>query len=70
TRPGAAIDPRVGLSAVLPPGAPISIGQPLAVVHAADAGSARAAGQAVLAAMPIADEAPAVTAVVLQTLRG
>jgi len=54
--PADVIDPRVGLSQVLAPGCAVAAGQPLAVVHAADDGSAAVAAQAVAAAFTIADE--------------
>jgi len=58
TKPGDAVDPRVGLSQVRPLGAQLQTGQPLAVVHAADETSAAAAVQAVQQAVLIADSAP------------
>jgi thymidine phosphorylase len=58
--PGDKVDPRVGLNRVLPLGAQLLAGAVLAEVHAADAGAAQAAERAVLAAMTVADEAPAV----------
>jgi thymidine phosphorylase len=51
------IDMRVGLSQVLAPGATVQAGQPLARVHAADADAAKAAVQAVLQAMQVAQGA-------------
>ena len=45
--PGQPVDPRVGLSQVLPLGSVVVAGQPLARVHAADAGAAEAAVAAV-----------------------
>ena len=64
TRPGAAIDPRVGLSGVCPCGTPVHAGQALAWVHAADeAAAAHAAAQA-QAAFLLADTAPPARAVV------
>ena len=65
-RPGQAVDPRVGLSAVLPLGAAVVAGQPLATVHAADADTAQAALRALQQAMSVADAAPAASAVVLE----
>ena len=56
-RPGDAVDPRVGLSHMAQVGQALAIGQPLARVHAAEAASAEAAVQAVLAACRIG-EAP------------
>lgn len=59
TRPGAAIDPRVGLAEVVPVGASVVRHQPLAVVHAADDAAADAAVTSVRAALQLADTAPA-----------
>ncbi len=58
-RPGETVDPRVGLSQVLPPGTRVAAGDPLALVHAADAAAAAVAVRAVLQACPVADTAPA-----------
>ena len=58
-RAGEAVDPRVGLSQLLPPGTRVARGDPLAFVHAADAASAADAVQAALRACRIADTAPA-----------
>jgi thymidine phosphorylase len=58
-RDGDTVDPRVGLAAVQAPGAALQAGEPLAFVHAADAGAAAAAVAAVSAAFTLADEAPA-----------
>jgi thymidine phosphorylase len=58
-RAGDAVDPRVGLSQVLPPGTRVAAGDPLAQVHAADAASAARAVQAVLQASRISDDAVA-----------
>ena len=70
SRPGAAIDPRVGLAALLAPGAAVQTGDALAVVHAASAADAEAAVRAVTAAMPVADERPPDAPLRLDTLRG
>jgi len=70
SRPGAAIDPRVGLAALLAPGAVVQTGDALAVVHAASAADAEAAVRAVTAAMPVADERPPDAPLRLDTLRG
>jgi len=56
--PGQPVDPRVGLSQVLPLGALVLAGQPLARVHAADAASAESAVAAVQRACEIAETAP------------
>ena len=65
-RPGQTIDPRVGLSQLLPLGTVVAAGQPLACVHAATDDGAAQALQAVAAACTIADAAPPV----LPVLRG
>jgi thymidine phosphorylase len=57
-RGGESIDPRVGLSALLPLGTPLVTGQTLALVHAADTAAADAAVQAVQQAMVVGDSAP------------
>jgi thymidine phosphorylase len=57
SRPGQALDLRVGLDRVLAPGAAVVAGQPLARVHAADAEAGAAAARAVRAAMPVQDSA-------------
>ncbi|MES1162264.1 MAG: thymidine phosphorylase, partial [Rhizobacter sp.] len=56
-RADAVIDPRVGISDLLPIGAPVVRHQPLAVVHAADEDSAVAAMRSIAAAIRIADTA-------------
>jgi thymidine phosphorylase len=55
TRPGQVIDPRVGLSALLPLHAKAWVGEPVAMVHAASQAAAEAASSAVLAALTWAD---------------
>ena len=70
SRPGVAIDPRVGLSEVLAPGAAVRAGEALARVHAASAGDADAAVREVRAAMPVVDTGPAAVPLLLETLRG
>jgi thymidine phosphorylase len=74
-RPGDAVDPRVGLSAVLPLQTRVQAGQPVAVVHAASEAAAEQACRDVLAACGWAeagsDEATASAAnPVLQRLGG
>ena len=64
-RAGGAVDPRVGLSQLLPPGARVARGDPLALVHAADAAAAAAAVRAVLLASRIGEAVPAHGPVVL-----
>jgi len=70
SRPGVAVDPRVGLAAVLAPGAQVQAGDPLALVHAASVADAESAVRAVAAAMPVADAPPAVVPLLLDTVRG
>jgi thymidine phosphorylase len=70
SRPGAAVDPRVGLAGVLAPGTAVDAGDPLAVVHAATVADAEAALRAVTAAMPVADERPPQMPLLLDTLGG
>ncbi|MEM9579356.1 MAG: thymidine phosphorylase [Pseudomonadota bacterium] len=53
------VDPAVGLSEVVPVGTSLTIGQPLARVHAARESQADRAVQAVLAAIQIGEAAPA-----------
>lgn len=62
-----AVDPRVGFSAVRPLGTALRAGEPLMRVHAASAGDAQAAFQAVLAAVTLADRAPAIGPVIIET---
>jgi thymidine phosphorylase len=66
SRPGDAVDPRVGLSAVLPLHKPVQAGQPLAIVHAASEAAAEQACRDVLAACrwaePGSDDARATAA--------
>ena len=69
TRPGDAVDPRVGLAAVLPLGATVAAGEALALVHASDPSTAQAAVLAVQAAFSIGDNVPVIPPVVQQTLR-
>lgn len=56
-RPGDPVDPRVGLSQLLPPGTRVARGDTLALVHAADETTAAAAVQAVLQATPVIEAA-------------
>jgi thymidine phosphorylase len=51
SRPGQPVDPRVGLTRVLPLHSEVAAGQVLAMVHAASPAAADAAGAAVLAAL-------------------
>jgi len=57
-QPGDAIDSRVGMSNVAPIGARVEAGDPLALIHAADAAAAESTRQALLACIEIADDAP------------
>jgi len=70
TRPGERIDPRVGLSHLLPLGRRVRAGEPLACVHAASADAARRAAAAVAAAFEIGDGAPADRVVVEAVTNG
>jgi thymidine phosphorylase len=58
-KPGDAVDPRVGLAAVVPRGSRLAAGEPLAVVHAASEATADEAVRTVQAAFTLADTAPA-----------
>lgn len=74
-RPGDAVDPRVGLSQVLPLHTMVQAGQPVAIVHAASEAAAEQAGRDVLAACGWAeaashDAAAAAAIPVLQRLTG
>jgi thymidine phosphorylase len=66
------VDPRVGLSRVIGLGTALQAGNPLAVVHAADAASADAAVRAVLAAATLAEPGvrPAPDSAVVEILTG
>ena len=68
TRPGDAVDPRVGLASVVALGAPVQSGQPLAWVHAADAAGAAAAVARVLEAMTLDDDSPALSPLLVETI--
>ena len=67
-RAGDGVDPRVGLSQVQALGSRLRAGDALLRVHAADAAQAEAAVQAVLAAITVADQAPVIGPVVIETL--
>lgn len=69
-RPGDAVDPRVGLAAVLAPGAAVQTGDALATVHAASAADAEDAVRAVLVAMPVVDSPRPQTPLLLDRVRG
>jgi len=62
------IDPAVGLSDVLPLGAPVSKGAPLALVHAADQDSAEAAAKAVAGAFTVTGARPGLPDLVRQRI--
>jgi thymidine phosphorylase len=70
TRPGDAVDPRVGLSEVVSRGAHRRAGDALAVVHAADEASADEAVAAVQRAMRLVDVAPDALPLVAETVSG
>ena len=57
-RAGDAIDPRVGLSRVLPLGSPVQAGQPLLWLHAATPAAADVALASAQAALQVADAPP------------
>ena len=67
---GDTVDHRVGLSQVRPLGTRVIAGDALLRVHAADRAQAEAAVQAVLAAITVADAAPATGPVLIDTLLG
>jgi thymidine phosphorylase len=67
-RPGERIDPRVGLARVLPRGAAVRAGTPLAQVHAATPAQAADAARAVAGAFTIGEAAPALPPVVLEVV--
>ena len=69
-RAGDTVDHRVGLSQIRPLGSRVRAGESLLRVHAADATQAEAAVQAVLAAITVADAAPAIGPVLIDTLPG
>jgi thymidine phosphorylase len=58
-RPGDTIDPRIGLSAVRPPGVRVRAGEPLAMLHVPRRADAEAALPALAAAFRIGESAPA-----------
>ena len=68
TRPDDRIDHRTGFSAILPVGAKVAKGEPLAMIHAADEASAGHAAAAFLASVTLAAEAPPVSPVILETV--
>ncbi|MGZ5847059.1 MAG: thymidine phosphorylase [Ramlibacter sp.] len=65
---GDRIDPRVGLTDVVPLGRPVRAGEPLALVHARDDASARAACARLARAIGIGDAAPAAGPAVLERI--
>lgn len=70
TRPQDAIDPSVGLTGLRRAGARIECGEPLATIHARDAGSADRAEAVLRAAYRIGDAAPAETPAILERIAG
>jgi len=68
TRPGAAVDPRVGLDQVAALGARVARGDLLARVHAADEDGAQAAAQGVRQAFRIGPTAPHTGPVVIERM--
>ncbi len=69
-RPGDAVDPRVGLSAVAGRGVWRAEGEPLAFVHAADDRAADLAVAAVQRAMPLTEDTPAPLPLIAETVGG
>ena len=65
-RAGDKVDPRVGLSNILPLGSQLRAGQALLQIHAATDADADAAEQRLLAAISIADEAPAAQPLIVE----
>lgn len=68
-RAGDAIDPRVGLSDVVPLGTALRAGDPLLCIHAASAAAADAAADALRRSITIGDEAPAPAALIHAVVR-
>jgi thymidine phosphorylase len=68
TAPAAKIDPRVGLDRIAPLGARVARGDPLARVHAADAGAAAAAAAAVAGAVRVTEAPPPVDPAVIDRM--
>ena len=66
TRPGDAIDPRVGLSDVRPSGSRLQAGEPLAMLHATQLAVGKAAAHALVSAFRIGDHAPLHAPVVVE----
>ncbi|WP_372612294.1 thymidine phosphorylase [Aquicoccus sp.] len=64
------IDPAVGLSDLVPLGAWVDPGQPIARIHAAREADADRAGAALLAALTIADEAPTLPSLIHERIGG
>lgn len=69
TRPQDGVDPSVGLTDLVAVGAKLSAGDRLARVHAADADSAEQASQSVIACYQLTGSEPALTDVVISTVR-
>lgn len=68
TRPQDSVDHSVGLTALLPVGASVGTGDPLALVHAKSRSDAEQAVAAVLAAYVIGDSKPASTKAILRRI--
>jgi thymidine phosphorylase len=62
------VDHRVGLTDVAPIGARVDVGDPLALVHAADEASAEAAAARLSALFQLVDEAPAARPVIVERI--
>lgn len=62
------IDPRVGVSEVIPLQSPVEVGDTLAIIHAAKLGDAEQAAQAWLQAVSISSAAGSPTSVVLEVI--
>ncbi len=65
-----AIDPRVGLAAILPCGAPVTAGQPLLRIHAASQAQADIAAQALRVAIVLSNHPAPASPVVCDTVVG
>jgi thymidine phosphorylase len=70
TRAADAIDHAVGLTGLAGLGARVSLGQPLAMVHARTAAAAEAAVEAIVAAYGLLDTAPVVGPLIAKRLQG
>jgi thymidine phosphorylase len=68
TRPQDKVDPAVGLTRLVPIGAEVRAGEPLAIVHARDEASAGAAVHSIIAAYGIGADRPPPTPAVLRNI--